>query len=77
MRVTNKNAYMLISVWWLDNGKVQQKWAGPMSENLALLGKYMNMMLMNVFFQMSKLKAKTNLHQIWHRASGWLHEQLT
>ena len=42
MRVTRKNAFMLISVWWLNKGKVQQKWVGPMSENLAVFGKYMN-----------------------------------
>ena len=38
---------------------MQQKWAESMSENLALLGKYMNMMFMNVLLKMWKLKAKS------------------
>ena len=39
-------------------------WAAPMSEILALLGKYMNMMFINVFFKMWKLRAKTHLHPL-------------
>ena len=62
MRVTRKNAFMLISVWY--KRKVQQKWAGPVSENIAPLGKYMNMMFMHVFLKMWKLKAKTHLHPL-------------
>ena len=59
MRVTRKNVFMLISVWWLNKGKVQQKYTDPMSEKLALCGKYMNMVFMNMFLKMWKLNAKT------------------
>ena len=62
--IARKNAFIFISVWWLNKKKVQKKWVGPMSENLAPLGKYMNMMFMNVFFKMWKLKAKTHLHPL-------------